>query len=51
MAKPYLVLVNGRLYDRTMTKKFALKVIAKLQLRGIMASLAYDHTGLYGKDL
>lgn len=42
MNKPYLILVNGVLWDRKLTKHGALKVIATLKERGINAVLAYD---------
>ena len=40
--KPYLILVNGVLAKRRMTKGFALKDIAELKAKGINAVLAYD---------
>jgi hypothetical protein len=45
MERPYLILVNGILAKRRMTKAFALRDIAELQAKGMNAVLAYDITG------
>lgn len=44
MTKNYLILVDGKLWDRKLTKAGALKVIEYLKLeRGLNAVLAYDY--------
>lgn len=42
MKKPYLVLVNGVLWNRNVTRIGAAKVIVTLQARGLNAVLAYE---------
>ncbi len=42
MNKPYLILVDGKLWDRKLTKAGALKVIEALRAKGLNAVLAYD---------
>jgi hypothetical protein len=42
--KPYLIMVNGVLWDRKLTKHGAVKVIELLQERGLNAVLAYEVT-------
>lgn len=44
MNKPYLIMVNGVLWDRKLTKHGAVKVIELLQERGLNAVLAYEVT-------
>lgn len=41
MKRPYLILVNGVLWDRKITKAGALKVIEALRDKGLNAVLAY----------
>ncbi len=48
MNKPYLILVNGLLWERKLTKAGALKVIAELQDKGVNAVLGYDITMTQG---
>lgn len=45
MNKPYLILVNGLLWDRKLTKKGAMAVIETLRDRGLNAVLAYQIEG------
>lgn len=43
MNKPYLILVDGKLWDRKLTKHGAMKVITFLrQTKGLNAVLAYE---------
>lgn len=42
MTKPYLVLVNGRLYDSKLTQAGASKLAMALKLKGHQASVAYE---------
>jgi hypothetical protein len=50
MKRPYLILVNGALWDRKMTAKFANKVARELNEKGVKAVVAYDHEGKYNAD-
>lgn len=43
MNRPYLILVNGVLWDRKLTKQGAEKVIEVLRERGLNAVLAYEY--------
>lgn len=45
MNRPYLVLVHGTLAARHLTKRGALRHIAELAARGIIAVLAYRLEG------
>lgn len=42
MRQPYLILVDGRLFDRKLTKAGALRVVDMLQERGLPAVMAYE---------
>lgn len=42
MNRPYLVLVDGKLWDRKLTKIGAQKVVTFLREKGLAASLAYE---------
>lgn len=42
MRKPYLIVVDGKLWDRKLTKAGALKVIQVLRAKGLNAVLAYE---------
>ncbi len=46
MNKPYLILVDGKLWDRKLTKAGALKVIASLRSKGLDAVLGYALPGV-----
>jgi N-acetylmuramoyl-L-alanine amidase len=50
MTRPYLILVNGVLWERKMTLKFAQKVARELNDKGVKAVVAYDHEGKYNAD-
>ncbi len=42
MNRPYLILVDGKLWDRKLTKGGAEKVIEALKDKGLKAVLAYE---------
>jgi len=42
MTRPYLVMVDGKLWDRNLTKGGALKVVEALREKGLKAALAYE---------
>lgn len=42
MKRPYLILVDGRLWDRKLTRAGAMKVVEELRDKGLNASLAYE---------
>lgn len=42
MDRPYLIMCDGKLWDRKLTKGGAMKVIELLKERGLNAVLAYD---------
>jgi hypothetical protein len=42
MRKPYLIMVNNKLWDRKLTRLGALKVIETLKSKGLNAVLAYE---------
>lgn len=44
MSRPYLIIVDGKLWDRKLTRRGALGVIEMLRGRGLNAVLAYDVT-------
>lgn len=46
MPRPYLILVNGVLWDRKMTQKFAWKVCNELRAKGLAATVAYQPKNL-----
>lgn len=42
MGRPYLVLVNGKLWDRKLTRIGAQKVVNFLRAKGLPAAVAYE---------
>lgn len=44
MTRPYLILVNGKLWDRKLTERYAVKVAQELRDKGLKASVAYECT-------
>lgn len=44
MNKPYLILVNGVLWDRKLTRAGAQKVVDMLRAKGMAAAMAYEVT-------
>ena len=50
MTKPYLILVDNKLWARKLTKQGALKVVSQLRDKGLNAVLAYDLAGEFNKE-
>lgn len=44
MNKPYLILIDGKLWDRKLTRLGAMKVVDALRAKGLKAVLAYKIT-------